>query len=389
MTIRGWFATGVPFVVAIGLAYSHAAPPAAAASSAAGEAQTARPRNIVFILVDDLRYDGMGFLQPEVKTPNIDTPGAGRHLFPQHGGHLVAVLAQPGDHPDRRDDAQPPGRGQQQLVRGGARLLPELPAEGGIPDGVLRQVAHGGEQRRAAAGVRQVGELPGPGRVLPGPGDDAQRGRPPRSPEGLHHRRADRLRDGLAPEGARSREALLPLPEPQGGAYRAAAGAAPRASVRRHAFQDPGERREHARELQGQAHVGLQPAQHLARHRLLLPLRHEDDGLPEGLLRDALRRRREPRTDPRVPEEERPRGRHDDRVHVRQRLPDRRPRAHRQAQRLRGFGAHPDGGLRAGPGAGGGDEPGPHPQAWTSPPRSSTWPRSPCRRSSRARAPCR
>lgn len=29
-------------------------------------------RNIVFILVDDLRFDGMGFVQPEVQTPNID-----------------------------------------------------------------------------------------------------------------------------------------------------------------------------------------------------------------------------------------------------------------------------------------------------------------------------
>lgn len=28
--------------------------------------------NIIFVLVDDLRYDGMGFLQPDLKTPNID-----------------------------------------------------------------------------------------------------------------------------------------------------------------------------------------------------------------------------------------------------------------------------------------------------------------------------
>lgn len=30
------------------------------------------PRNIIFVLVDDLRYDGMGFLQDELETPNID-----------------------------------------------------------------------------------------------------------------------------------------------------------------------------------------------------------------------------------------------------------------------------------------------------------------------------
>lgn len=29
-------------------------------------------RNIIFVLLDDLRYDGMGFIQPELKTPNID-----------------------------------------------------------------------------------------------------------------------------------------------------------------------------------------------------------------------------------------------------------------------------------------------------------------------------
>ena len=28
-------------------------------------------RNIVFVIVDDLRFDGLGFLTPEVQTPNI------------------------------------------------------------------------------------------------------------------------------------------------------------------------------------------------------------------------------------------------------------------------------------------------------------------------------
>ena len=27
---------------------------------------------MIFVLIDDLRFDGMGFLQPKVKTPNID-----------------------------------------------------------------------------------------------------------------------------------------------------------------------------------------------------------------------------------------------------------------------------------------------------------------------------
>jgi N-acetylglucosamine-6-sulfatase len=58
---------GVPVALAIGSAQVQAA---------------ARPRNVVFILLDDLRYDGMGFLQPELKTPNIDRLARGGAYFP-------------------------------------------------------------------------------------------------------------------------------------------------------------------------------------------------------------------------------------------------------------------------------------------------------------------
>ena len=46
----------------------------AAALSAAHSAVTnsGKPRNVVFVLLDDLRYDGMGFIQPQLQTPNID-----------------------------------------------------------------------------------------------------------------------------------------------------------------------------------------------------------------------------------------------------------------------------------------------------------------------------
>lgn len=40
------------------------------------------PRNIVFVLVDDLRYDGMGFLQSELETPNIDALARNGTYFP-------------------------------------------------------------------------------------------------------------------------------------------------------------------------------------------------------------------------------------------------------------------------------------------------------------------
>nr|WP_129782129.1 sulfatase [Peristeroidobacter soli] len=45
-------------------------------------AQPAPPANVIFILVDDLRYDGMGFLQPGLKTPNIDQLARGGSYFP-------------------------------------------------------------------------------------------------------------------------------------------------------------------------------------------------------------------------------------------------------------------------------------------------------------------
>lgn len=41
-----------------------------------------KPRNIIFILLDDLRFDGMGFLQPELQTPNIDTLARSGVYFP-------------------------------------------------------------------------------------------------------------------------------------------------------------------------------------------------------------------------------------------------------------------------------------------------------------------
>ncbi len=43
---------------------------------------SAKPMNMIFVLVDDLRFDGMGFLQPKVKTPNIDALAQAGVYFP-------------------------------------------------------------------------------------------------------------------------------------------------------------------------------------------------------------------------------------------------------------------------------------------------------------------
>ena len=51
--------------VFIGLVLAHLTPSLAADSPG----DHAKPPNIVFILVDDLRFDGMGFLQEQLQTP--------------------------------------------------------------------------------------------------------------------------------------------------------------------------------------------------------------------------------------------------------------------------------------------------------------------------------
>jgi arylsulfatase A-like enzyme len=50
----------------------------------AGQQQetAAPPRNIIFVLVDDLRFDAMGFLTPGLKTPNIDFLAKNGVYFP-------------------------------------------------------------------------------------------------------------------------------------------------------------------------------------------------------------------------------------------------------------------------------------------------------------------
>ena len=60
---------------------------AAAAATFAGAARAAdapapRPRNMIFVLVDDLRFDAMGFLTPGLKTPNIDFLAKNGVYFP-------------------------------------------------------------------------------------------------------------------------------------------------------------------------------------------------------------------------------------------------------------------------------------------------------------------
>lgn len=76
-------ATAAAFAVFALPAAGTAKAPAPAAGKVAhsGDAE-ARPRNVIFIILDDLRFDGLGFLQPGIKTPNIDQLAKGGSYFP-------------------------------------------------------------------------------------------------------------------------------------------------------------------------------------------------------------------------------------------------------------------------------------------------------------------
>ena len=56
--------------------------PAWSQAQPAERTASTRPYNIVFVLVDDLRYDAMGFLTPGLKTPNIDFLAKNGVYFP-------------------------------------------------------------------------------------------------------------------------------------------------------------------------------------------------------------------------------------------------------------------------------------------------------------------
>lgn len=72
---------------------AQAAPKPAPSAPAPADAP-ARPRNIIFVLVDDLRFDGMGFLQPGLlQTPNIDRMAREGTYFPN--GVTTSSLCSP------------------------------------------------------------------------------------------------------------------------------------------------------------------------------------------------------------------------------------------------------------------------------------------------------
>ena len=160
MRTRAWLALGVPVALAIG-----AAGRPALQGQAAGPA--AHPRNVVFILIDDLRYDGMGFLQPEVKTPNIDKLARGGSYFPNtlvtsslcspsRATILTGLTTRNHRVVDNNNSSEE-----------GLVFFPSYLQKAGYQTAFFGKWHMGQASDGAAAGLRQVGELLRPGRVLP------------------------------------------------------------------------------------------------------------------------------------------------------------------------------------------------------------------------------
>ena len=92
--------------------------------------------------------------------------GRRRRAVRQHVRHHLALLAQPRVAAERPLRAPPRRAEQLHRVSRLAAQLPQAPARGRLRNGLLRQVAHGRDQRRAAHRLRLLDEPPRPGQLL-------------------------------------------------------------------------------------------------------------------------------------------------------------------------------------------------------------------------------
>lgn len=82
MTSRKKLSLGAACFVAATLALGGEAALAQADHPTASATRTSRQQNVIFVLVDDLRFDGLGFLQPQLRTPNLDRMAREGTYFP-------------------------------------------------------------------------------------------------------------------------------------------------------------------------------------------------------------------------------------------------------------------------------------------------------------------
>ena len=107
----------------------------------------ASPRNIIFVLADDHRYDAIGFLDhPFLKTPQLDALASGGAHFPN--AFVTTSLCSPS-----RASILTGLFMHHHNVVDNNDLLSAISPEGGLRDGLRRQVAYGRPERRSAPGL--------------------------------------------------------------------------------------------------------------------------------------------------------------------------------------------------------------------------------------------
>lgn len=266
-----------------------------------------KPRNVIFILSDDHRYDFMGFTGavPWLQTPALDRMA--REGACLKNAFVTTSLSSPSrasiltglfTHTHTVVDNQAPKPDD-------PGLFPAVPSAERIPHRLLRQMAHGQSGRHAPARIRPLGRIPRTGNLLQHGAEHQRRARKVRSGT-LLHRHTDRPRHRFRTR--QRRWSVLHLPLLQIGTRRISALTVPerdvqgrksglsavvqRAGVRNPPTAQQGCGRQAARRTglvrrEPAPRLGKEPAGKLARRRLPVSRRTAvRGGLPQ-LLRDG------------------------------------------------------------------------------------------------------
>ena len=244
LTHAAVFTVAVSIAVWTGLAFVRA-PTAVAQGDRARLQLTPIPgavrRNVVLVLVDDHRYDAMGFIgHPFLETPNIDAPGDERRPPAERVRDDRALLAEPGVDPHRPLRAPPPRRRQQQPDSRRARCSSRSTCR---RPGTRRRSSASGTWAATATtpqpGFDRWVSFRGQGTYLPiGDGLNVDGRRVPQKGY-ITDELTDYAIDWL--KGRSRRAAVLPLPVAQGGPLGVRAGRAAQGPLRGQAVHAAGD----------------------------------------------------------------------------------------------------------------------------------------------------
>ena len=151
---------GLPVLV-LALAITGVLPPAVDAEESAG------PPNIIFVLVDDQRYDELGFLNPLLSTPNLDRLAQGGVFFPNAvvstslcSPSRATILTGQYMHNHGVVDNNTP-------LKAGARTFPEMLQEAGYRTALIGKWHMGGLSDEPRPGFDHWVSFAGQGTYLP------------------------------------------------------------------------------------------------------------------------------------------------------------------------------------------------------------------------------